>query len=1091
MKQGAIAKISRPNATGIIHRERLFRLLDAGRKQPIVWVTGPAGSGKTSLVASYLDARRLRCLWYQTDEGDADIASFFYYMGVAAKKAAPRTRKPLPLFTPEYLMGIAPFTKRYFENLFSILVRPSPKKAKRGKEQNAEYILVFDNYQDVPGGSGFHEMIRDAFSAIPDGIRIIAISRSEPPPALARIRTNGQMRLIGWDDVRFTAGETTALFRVGGRKSLPSRMVKRIHARTEGWVAGFMFLLEKLKTSDVVPEFPDQTRHEELFEYFAGEVFHLADAETRDFLLKTSLLPKIAVSAAGKLAHMSNAGVILGTLCRNHFFTARLAAKEAVYQYHSLFREFLLSRASTTFPPDEMKGLRKQAAGLLEQSGQIEDAAELYREAGAWASFACLITKQAQRLVMEGRYQTLEVWITSFPAEFLDRSPWLLFWLGTCRLPFNPKEALRHFEKAFTLFEQMEDASGTLLAWSGAVNAVLLGWDDFAPLDSLIAWLYERTGRFAFPSLEVEAECASSMAGAMVWRQPDHPDIEKWVERALDATGRSENPALKLQACIHASYYYLWVGDIANALLIDKEMREMTRQPAVSPLMLITCKWLDADTAYLASASYESGLQAVREGLETARVCGIHVWDHMMFALGAYGSLLKGDREASSEYLEKMKLTLSPDRSHGYCHYHYLAAWYSTQFDGLSAALSHAELALKHAVEIRGAGLYFPEILCRLALANILCKKKNHQEARGQLVLAHDLIGRSRSRIMDFMHRLTSARISLAEGNVSEGMNMLRSGFEMGRSHNFLNTLYWRQPTVMTELCARAIEAGIETEYVKRLIRTHNLTPGDEFLIGPEWPWPVRITTLGRFALIRDGVPVTFGRKVQHKPLMLLKALIACGGTEVPEEKISDLLWPESEGDAAHSAFSTTLHRLRALIGNDALVLRERRLSLDHRFCWVDAWAFERMHEGADALRRSIDDGGHSRQKGIATEAGRCSEKALELYRGQFLPGDAGQVWTAQYRERLRNKFYRLVLQYGAYLEKTGQWQQTAEIYERALENDELAEEFYQHLMLCFQKLGRKSDAIKIYSRCRAILSSVLGINPSAKTEAIYSSIRE
>ncbi|MFN3479813.1 MAG: hypothetical protein ACK415_05450, partial [Thermodesulfovibrionales bacterium] len=84
MKFGSIAKISCPSISGIVPRERLFNLLDNSLRRPVVWISAPAGSGKTTLVASYLDSRKIQCLWYQVDEGDADIPTFFYYMGLAA-----------------------------------------------------------------------------------------------------------------------------------------------------------------------------------------------------------------------------------------------------------------------------------------------------------------------------------------------------------------------------------------------------------------------------------------------------------------------------------------------------------------------------------------------------------------------------------------------------------------------------------------------------------------------------------------------------------------------------------------------------------------------------------------------------------------------------------------------------------------------------------------------------------------------------------------------------------------------------------------------------------------------------------------------
>lgn len=101
MRNDSIAKIAPPGITGVFPRKRLFNLMDKGLDYPVTWITASAGSGKTTLVASYLAARKFPFLWYQVDEGDADTASFFYYMGVAAKKAVSGKRNiSLPLLTP-------------------------------------------------------------------------------------------------------------------------------------------------------------------------------------------------------------------------------------------------------------------------------------------------------------------------------------------------------------------------------------------------------------------------------------------------------------------------------------------------------------------------------------------------------------------------------------------------------------------------------------------------------------------------------------------------------------------------------------------------------------------------------------------------------------------------------------------------------------------------------------------------------------------------------------------------------------------------------------------------------------------------------
>ncbi|MDH3330275.1 MAG: hypothetical protein OEM01_13685, partial [Desulfobulbaceae bacterium] len=114
----SLAKITRPAVDGMLFRERLFQRLDEPGMSSVIWISGPAGSGKTTLVSSYLEAGGLPYLWYQVDGGDTDLATFFYYLGLAVQKASSRRSKPMPLLTPEYLLGIPEFSRNFFAELF-------------------------------------------------------------------------------------------------------------------------------------------------------------------------------------------------------------------------------------------------------------------------------------------------------------------------------------------------------------------------------------------------------------------------------------------------------------------------------------------------------------------------------------------------------------------------------------------------------------------------------------------------------------------------------------------------------------------------------------------------------------------------------------------------------------------------------------------------------------------------------------------------------------------------------------------------------------------------------------------------------------
>ncbi len=102
-----LAKITgpMPSKTTVI-RQRLFRKVDQARKSPVIWITGPPGSGKTTLVASYIRNRSLPGIWYQIDAGDADPATFFYYLKLAVDRTAKRRHPSLPLL--EDSRGVSP-----------------------------------------------------------------------------------------------------------------------------------------------------------------------------------------------------------------------------------------------------------------------------------------------------------------------------------------------------------------------------------------------------------------------------------------------------------------------------------------------------------------------------------------------------------------------------------------------------------------------------------------------------------------------------------------------------------------------------------------------------------------------------------------------------------------------------------------------------------------------------------------------------------------------------------------------------------------------------------------------------------------------
>lgn len=272
----------------------------------------------------------------------------------------------------------------------------------------------------------------------------------------------------------------------------------------------------------------------------------------------------------------------------------------------------------------------------------------------------------------------------------------------------------------------------------------------------------------------------------------------------------------------------------------------------------------------------------------------------------------------------------------------------------------------------------------------------------------------------------------------------------------------------LSVLCTKALELGIESDYVRVLIRKRHLLPTASATHLEVWPWPVKVYTFGRFAVAKDGSPITFTGKTQKRPLDLLKIVIAFGGREVSQTRIIDALWPEADGDSAIAAFNMALKRLREMLGHpDAVLLSERKFTLNFQLCWVDVWVFERA---------------------ISHTQPTAADLVLSLYHGPFL-GDDEQAWSISIRERLHASFVEHVQVVGKELEASGDWAKAAHWYQRGLRPNDLVEQFYQRLMVCQYQLGHRAEVLATYQRCKKVLQIHLQIAPSATTEKLYRTI--
>jgi len=561
------AKLTRPALSSVLLRERLFTRLDDARAAKGVWISAPPGAGKTTLLASYLDRRGLPCLWYQSDAGDGDVATFFYYLGLGGRQAAPRARRSLPLFTPEHAAGLPAFSRRFFRELCARLKPPC--------------LLVFDNYQDVPADSRVHEALREGLEGIPQGVQVAVLSRSSPPQELARHRANQSLALMQWDELRLT-GEEAANFAClrGATKPAPAAL-----ERAQGWAAGLVLLLEGGSDAPAETQM-SQAAPEAVFDYFAGEIFRRAERKTQDFLMESAFLPRMSPLTAVALTARHDAERILEDLARSNYFTTRHYQPQRHYQYHPLFREFLLARARESYAEHRLEALQTDAAKLLEESGMVDDAAELYREAQDWEGLARITLASAPQLTRQGRVETVRRWLDALPASVVENSPWLLYWAGECRIMSDAPASRPWFERALAAFRERRDATGVFLSWIREVASFRL--DPTADMRLLDPWieLFDDLLReyHEFPSPEIEAGATVSMLLVLIQSQPQNLAMRRWEQRAVALLQAKLSPTAKVELGVLLLIYHCMMGDYAQATLELETVPTWRATPGRMPL---------------------------------------------------------------------------------------------------------------------------------------------------------------------------------------------------------------------------------------------------------------------------------------------------------------------------------------------------------------------------------------------------------------------------------------------------------------------------------------------------------------------------
>jgi LuxR family maltose regulon positive regulatory protein len=367
-------------------------------------VSAPAGSGKTTLLSEWhaASAEERSFAWLSLDPSDNDPVRFYEGVVAAFRTVAPGIGDT----ALTALTGPTSLTNVVLPSLINELAALPDR-----------LVLVLDDYHLITNPR-VHESLDFLLEHLPDTLHLALATRTEPPLALSRLRVRRELVEVGTADLRFTDDEAVSLLNGVLGLSLDPEDIAQLQDRTEGWAAGLQLAALSLSGREDAHGFISSFAGDDrpIVDYLGFEVLDGQNAETRSFLLRTSVLARLSGPLCDAVLEEEGSAAKLAELERANLFVIPLDDKREWYRYHHLFSGLLRHELART-APELVPELHARASAWFRDHGSVSEAIRHATAAGDTREASELITLHWYDHVQRGRIETVAGWLDALGDE--------------------------------------------------------------------------------------------------------------------------------------------------------------------------------------------------------------------------------------------------------------------------------------------------------------------------------------------------------------------------------------------------------------------------------------------------------------------------------------------------------------------------------------------------------------------------------------------------------------------------------------------------------------------------------------------------
>lgn len=445
----------------IVSRDRLINLLNKNIDSNLIIIQSPAGYGKTILVQSFLSKQPMKFAWLNAVPELDHFYTFFNNIVHSLRQINKSFGKNTLELIDSYLSknGTSHNQQKETNDIINTFCKEFTECC------NEDIILVIDDLQNVNEAEWFKNTFSTFVQNMPGNLHLILLSRQMPDIDIMPLIKDGKVFKLGMEDLIFTYNEIMLLVKDIYSINYSAELLKLLESNLGGWVTGIHLILQSFGKEFSSKSIDYQNIPENVFNMLADQILDKLDADTKNFLIVSSLLEYFDAHTCNSLLGISNSDEIIKNIIDKNLFLIPKSIEHGTnngsvsYCYQILFKKFLNQKLYTTYSNSQIESFFKKLFTLYNEKGDTLTAIEyLVRANDNEASIKAIIT-HFDDLFAQGKLEYLWKWIKKLENETTMNNPYMIYYMGILYKYYagDLNKSLEYLGKAISIFEKQKD----------------------------------------------------------------------------------------------------------------------------------------------------------------------------------------------------------------------------------------------------------------------------------------------------------------------------------------------------------------------------------------------------------------------------------------------------------------------------------------------------------------------------------------------------------------------------------------------------------------------------------------------------------